>query len=118
MTRTSLRYVPTEPQAQELRHRITVQSMTDTQDTDGSVSETASTFRTAWARIVPLKGSEDYVAQGIAASVVYEMWIRYIPNVTPKMRVLWGERTFEVDSVRNYDSLNKWLILTCEEEPV
>jgi len=92
--------------------------MTDAQASDGSISETASTFRTAYARIVPLRGSEDYVAQGITASIVYELWIRHISNVVPKMQITWGARTFTISSVRNYDSLNRWLILLCEEEAV
>jgi SPP1 family predicted phage head-tail adaptor len=103
------------PTAQELRHLITIQTMTDSQAADGEAIETASTFSRAWARISPRSGSEDYLAQGITASVVYDIWIRYVSGVTPKMQILWGDRTLNIESARNFDALNRWLVIAATE---
>lgn len=98
-----------------LRHRVTIQRATETRGSDGSVVQAWSTYCTGRAEIVPLNGSEDYVAQGLSASVVYRITMRYRSGVVPKMRVLWGERVFEVASVRNIDERRRWMVMNCEE---
>jgi SPP1 family predicted phage head-tail adaptor len=99
----------------QLRHRITIQRATETSAEDASVVQTWSTFANLYAEIVPLNGSESYVAQGINASVVYRITTRYIAGVVPKMRILWGDRVFEIAGVRNIDSRGRWLVMNCEE---
>ncbi len=98
-----------------LRHRVTIQEATETRGTDGAVVQTWGTFATVYAEIVPLNGSEDYVAQGLNASVVYRITTRYVPDVVPKMQIVWGEREFDIVSVRNLDERNRWLVMNCTE---
>ena len=106
-----------EPTARDLRHLITIQTMTDSVATgSGAVTEVATTFAKVYAEVTPLAGSEDYVAQGISASVVYRFRIRYLKGVTPKMQVSYDDRTFTIASVRNVDSLNRWMTLECTED--
>jgi len=99
----------------QLRHRVTIQRVTETRGTDGSVVQAWSTFANARAEIVPLSGSEDYVAQGLSASVVHRITTRYVTGVVPKMRIVWGDRTFEINSVRNIDERGRWLVMNCVE---
>jgi SPP1 family predicted phage head-tail adaptor len=99
----------------KLRHRITIQQATETRGADGSVVQTWATYCTGYAEIVPLSGSEDYIAQGLNASVVHRVTIRYRSGIVPKMQVLWGARTLEIVNVRNLDERGKWLVMNCEE---
>lgn len=103
------------PSRGALRHSIVIQSTTQTRGSDGSVVDAWGTYATAWAEIVPLQGSEDYIAQGLNASVVHRVAMRYISGIVPKMRVLWGTRTLEIVTVRNLDERGKWLVMNCEE---
>ena len=103
------------PEVGAMRNRITIQQTTQTQDTDGSVIDTWSTFASPYAEIVPISGSEDYIAQGITASVVYRVTCRYISGVVPKMRISYGDRVLLIYSVRNIDEKNKYLVMSCGE---
>ena len=103
------------PTAAELRHRITIRTMTDSQGADGSAIEVPATYATARARMIPLSGSEEDVAHGITASVVFEVWIRYLAGVTSKMDFTCDGRTFTIDSVRNWDEKGRWLIIRATE---
>lgn len=104
-----------QPSSGELVHLVTIRSMTETRGADGEVIQTPATHSRAYCRITPLSGSEGYVAQGIDASVVYEIWTRYQSGIVPSMDILWGERTFEIESVRTYDEANRWLVITATE---
>jgi SPP1 family predicted phage head-tail adaptor len=100
----------TLPTLGELCHRVTIQRMVDSQGADGSSVETAVTFATVWASMSPRAGSEYYAAQGISASMVYEFWMHYMPGITPKMQIAFEDRTFNIESVRDYDARHQWLI--------
>lgn len=98
-----------------LRHRVTIQQATETQASDGSVVRTWATYHTGQAEIVPLNGSESYVAQGLSAGIVHRITMRYRSGVVPKMRVIWGDRVFEIITARNIDERGRWLVMNCEE---
>lgn len=102
--------------ALKLRHYVTIQQITETRGADGSVVETWGTFANVWADVRPVSGSENFAAQGITASTVHLVDIRYLSGVVPKMRVLWGERVFEIESVRNIEERDRWMTLACVEE--
>jgi SPP1 family predicted phage head-tail adaptor len=101
--------------AGRLRHYVTVQQATETQDTDGSVIQTWGTYAQVYAEISPKSGSEDYAAAGINASVVHEIRIRYLDGLTPKMRIVYGDRTFEIVGVVNWGERDREQLLTCTE---
>lgn len=85
--------------AGELRHRITIQRATETQDAFGAVVQTWSTFATLWAGVEALSGREFFAAQQVNAQVSHRIRIRYLSGVTPKMRVVFGSRTFNIEVV-------------------
>jgi len=99
----------------QLRQRVIIQKTTQTIASDGQVTDSWSTYKTVDAEIVPLSGSEDYKAQGVTASVAYRITCRHVSGVTPKMRILWGARVFEIYAARNIDEQNRFLVMTCEE---
>ena len=45
----------------------------------------------------------------------YEIRIRYYSGVTPKWRVKWGSRIYDIESVINPDEKNVMLDLMCVE---
>jgi len=99
----------------ELRHRVTIQSATETQDSYGQAVLSFSTLATRWASIEQLSGREFFDASKVAAEVTHRVRIRYMTGITPKMRVVYGSRTFEIVAITNPEERNIALDLLCKE---
>jgi SPP1 family predicted phage head-tail adaptor len=102
--------------AGELRHQITIQQSTESQNDYGEATSSWSEFATVWASVQPISGREFFAAQAVQAQVSTRIKIRYLPDVTPKMRVLFGSRVFRIEAVLNIDERNRELHLMCVEE--
>lgn len=99
----------------ELNKRVTIQQYVETADTFGELDRTWSNLVTVWAKVKPISASETYSAQQTGMTVNHEVWIRYRTGIAPKMRVVYGSRTFEIDGVMNLDERGEFLILKCYE---
>ena len=101
--------------ATKLRHRVSIQQVTEAKDTYGATTRTWATIATAWAAIEPIAGREYFYAQQVASSVSHRVTIRHRTGITPKMRIVHDSRTFEIESVRNLEERDRWLELMCSE---
>jgi SPP1 family predicted phage head-tail adaptor len=102
--------------AGKLRHRVTIQSVTEgAQDANGEPAETTATLATRWASIEPLGGSEQYRSHEVHPEVTHAVRMRYLAGVTPKMRIVFGSRTFEIESVIVADESNREIVCACKE---
>jgi len=101
--------------AGRLRHRVALQSSVETND-HGSISQAWATQATVWADIRPLSGRELDIARQVNAQITHEVEMRY-PSVslTPKMRVVFDSRTFEIDSVITPNEIHKNVVARCVE---
>lgn len=99
----------------QLRHRVTVQSLTVTQDEYGAPVETWTTMATVWVSIEPLEGREYFAARQVNAEVTGRIRMRYLPGVLPSMRVLYGTRTFNILSIINPDERKRMTELMVQE---
>ena len=100
-----------------LRHRVTIQSLSPSQDgTTGEITETWVTFATVWAWVRPASVRE-FVAAGIQESkITGAITIRYLAGVKQSMRVLHGERIYNVLGVLpDARSGVEWLTLPVSE---
>lgn len=87
-------------QAGKLRHRVTIESLAETQDgTTGAISQAWSTVATVWAAIEPLSGREFLAAQETQSQIVARVVIRYRSDVTAKMRIAHGSELYNVHGV-------------------
>ena len=98
-----------------MRDRITIQSLTETQDAQGAKSEAWATFQTVWAAVRPLRGRELMDAKQEQARVTHEIRARWLAGVTPKMRIALGTRVFRIESAINENERDRTLIMMCEE---
>jgi len=105
-------------QAGQLRHLLTFQKpATPTQDANGEPTPAWTTAGKVWGRISPKDGRQLALGQIPAtnATVTHEIEIRFLANVAAGWRVLYGSRTFMVNSSRNVDERNiKQIILATE----
>jgi SPP1 family predicted phage head-tail adaptor len=75
-------------QSGRLRHRVTIQSATETRDAVGAVTKTWATLASVWASVEPLGGREFFSASQVQSDVTTRIRIRYRADVTEKMRVV------------------------------
>lgn len=99
----------------KLRHRITLQECIASRDSFGAEVLTWVDIATVWASVSPLSGKEYFAAHQINAEVTTKITIRYRPGVTPKMRVLFNSRCFEILSVLSFEERGIELVLMCKE---
>ena len=102
-------------QSGRLRHRIVIQSPTETQDTYGEPIKTWATFLTTWASVEPIKGREYWESQQVNAEVTYKITMRHREGLNPKMRVSWDDRTFEIKNILNEYEKGRRLTLMVTE---
>ena len=102
--------------AGEMRHRVAIQSRQDIRDAAGQPRPIWSTLATVWASYEPLSGRETIQAR-IAMSEATCRWrIRYYPGLTPRHRVMWGARVFDINSVADVDGRHDEMELLCTEK--
>ncbi len=101
--------------AGSLRHRITIQQATTTQDAYGEPVPTWATYATRWAAIVPVSGSEADVDGMETAEVRHKFRIRHTSGVRPKMRISYDSRVFEILAVIDVGERGKQMELICQE---
>ncbi len=101
--------------AGELRHKIEIQTATNTVDNFMGVTDTWATTYTVWAAIYPLRGSELMSAMQLEGAVTFRIRIRYRSDITPANRIKFGDRFFDIQHVLNIDERNIYLDMMCEE---
>lgn len=101
--------------AGELRHRVTIQISTEPQNTYGEGVPIWTTFDNVWAAIEPLSGREYWAAQQENAEVNTRIRIRNKQGITPKMRVSWGNRIYDIMTVIRVNERDREIHLMCRE---
>lgn len=97
-----------------MRHRITFQRPVTDKDILGGYNGDWVDVVTTWAQISPVSGKE-YFAQTREITVSHRIYCRYRDGITPRMRIKFGERTFRILSVINWEERNQGLTIMCEE---
>lgn len=99
----------------KLRENITIQQRTETQGSTGEVTWTWSTYKTTRAAVELLRGQEYFAAQQLQSSTTTRIRIRYLADITTKMRVVHGTRYYAIEGIINPNSRNRELQLMCRE---
>ena len=101
-----------------LRHRVEIQKLpdTDTQGTSGEVTSSFAEFATRQAAIRPMSGGEKERAQHLHAEVTHKITLRFLKDLSPKMRVKYGSRIFNIHEALNIEERDRYFELTCSEE--
>lgn len=104
-------------QAGRLRQRVRIQEPVDAQNGLGEMIRAWSTVATVWAAVEPLRGREFFDAEQVQAEISHRVRLRYRPGVDATMRVLFGSRVFQIQSVIDVDERRRELQLMCREMP-
>lgn len=101
--------------AGQLRHRVALQTVTETRDAVGGIVSGWATTVTLWAAVEPLRGREFFQARAEQAGVDTRIRIRYRAGVVPKQRITWDGHTYDIEAVIEPDSRRRELHLMCSE---
>jgi SPP1 family predicted phage head-tail adaptor len=81
----------------------------------GGVTETWSDVATVWANIRPITGKEYFASGAVQADVTHYVTIRYYDGLTPKHRLVYDGRVFEIRHVLNIQERNTMQLLLARE---
>lgn len=113
-----------------MRHKVTIQEVTETQNSYGEPTQSWSTFAERWASIEPIAGREYFAAkhENTEADVRIRLrWERLLVQLTTKHRVLYTRplldespetaqtRVFDIEAVLNLRERNREVVLMCRE---
>lgn len=103
--------------AGRLKHRIAIQTASESRGATGQVTRTWTTVKTVWAAIEPVKGEERTAAGGVEARRTHTIILRYgaYPDLTSACRFVFGPRVFEIRAaVNSFEGNYEW-VCDCRE---
>lgn len=103
-------------EAGKLRHSVSIESATDTQDQYGEPIKSWSSFAEVWASREDLSGQEAFAAQQVKADITTRFSIRYVEGITATMRVRMGLTLYNIESVADPDGRARTLLLVTSRQ--
>lgn len=98
-------------------HRIDIQVPTKSQDDYGTNTITWSTLHSnIAAKVTPSIGRQYFEAKAIQSEITHKISMRYIANISPKFRIKFGNRYFNIISRINVEERNLELVFYCSEQ--
>jgi len=103
--------------AGRLRHRVTIEEVTNTADGAGAITQTWSEVRKVWAAVEPARGAEFYASQTENSEVTGKIVMRYFSGLNPTMRINWASesRIFQIEAIIDPDERHRELQLMVKE---
>lgn len=100
-----------------LRHRVSVQVVSQVVDGAGGTTDTWTTASTVWAAIEPASARdvERVFGAELHAPITHLVTMRYLSGLTHKHRLLFGSRVLQIRGMQNPDERNEWWIVAAEE---
>jgi len=105
--------------AGKLIHLMSIQAVTELRDSYGGTKKnsTWATIDTDWSSLDSLTGREFFASQEIQAAATHTIKRRFISGVTPKHRILFGSRIFDI-LYANIDQEDKGMLTMIVKELV
>ena len=99
-----------------LRHRVTLQTPTITRTDRGAEVFGWANTATVYADVRTPGGQEQTLSSQLEiGTLTHAVTIRYRTGITPKMRLVWGTRVFEINAVLDTDNRLRLMTLACLE---
>ncbi|MDA7527653.1 phage head closure protein [bacterium] len=96
--------------AGQLRHLVTIQTLTETNN-EGNVSKYWTNTGTAYAAIEPMSGDEKQQYQYVDGETYYNITLRYQDINSTDNRIVFDGKVFHLKNVINHDLRN--VMTTC-----
>lgn len=99
----------------KLDKRIEIGNVEEVRQDNGRYVESFVPFHKCWARVHPLSGTERFDAQQIQSELSHRVEIRYYPGIMPQMKIKYGDRQFNIESVIDLEEQHREMYLNCSE---
>lgn len=106
----------TMPDPGKLRARLILQKPLEGSDGQGGVERSWQNVATLWAHVEPQTIRRDEQGPAEIATVTHTITIRYRPDLARGWRLAKGTRIFTLQSWRDPDESQRFLLLDCAEE--
>lgn len=100
-----------------LKHAVSIQRQTATQDNYGQPENTWSIIANRRASIVPTTGMEKYVKSGESSSTKFVIFLRYeslLSDLTTKDKIVHNSVDYDIIGILNVDLSNKKIEIMAE----
>ena len=96
---------------------VTIQSNAPTRSASGQAVDVWSTYKSLWGEINQVRGGETWRSRQVHAEADHALTFDWIdaPAVTPRMRVVYGSRVFDVLAVNNLGERNQRVVVDMRE---
>lgn len=101
--------------ASRLRQRVTLETPVLTAEAGGHFNQTWQTVARVWAAIEPLNGAELWFGEQLEGRINHRITLRYRNDLTSAMRIVFGERIFNIRSVHCPSEAREILVISAEE---
>lgn len=101
--------------AGDFRHIITFQEMEERKNSFGEMTKVWVDKFSTRAGIYPLSGKEFFVADKENSEISHKINIRYRPDINQKMRIVYNNRVFNIESVINFQERNILMQIMAKE---
>ena len=98
-----------------LPHVITIQKSVEIEGENNTPSIEWQNFATIFASVEPISGREFVLLQNTNSELSVRIKIWYYPGITNAMRVIYGTRIFNIQSVIDVKEQHKEMHLMCVE---
>ena len=103
--------------AGRLREIANIQSFTESISGSGQVTRGwTALFSNVFCLVEPVRGKENYQHDKTNAEMTHRIKMRWHNGVTPKMRVIWNSRTFNIVEIKEDYKHADELHLLCIED--
>ena len=99
----------------KLNKRITFMKLQDKKDALGQSKKVLSEYKTVWASLYPVRGSEYYEIQKIQSKVTHKCYIRYCDGIDTHCFIKYKDNTYSIQSVIDVNLEHKLLEIMCTE---
>lgn len=100
-------------------HRVTVQTLTTSKDSYGTITETWADERDAWAEVQPLSGNELRLAGRVVPMATHTIRLHWDPAlpITTAKRIVRGTTVYNIHYVENVAERDRWVRVYCDTQP-
>jgi SPP1 family predicted phage head-tail adaptor len=99
----------------EMRHRITIQSVTISTNENGYEVETPEVLKEVWAKVSNLHGKEFFTAKAVQAENTVKFTIRYMSGLDQSMQILFQGKVYNITAIDNIKYRNEYVEIQAKE---
>ena len=98
-----------------LNQRLVLETATETPDGAGGSVRSFAVTATVWAAVTPIAARDVILAAAAGVTVTHQIIARTGLDITTRDRFTQGARVFRIVTVREQDSVGRFLVIEAEE---